>query len=153
MAIEMIESEPPYLNEEPLKALFLIATNGTSTLKNPDKLSKELKVFLSQCLTVAVDNRATAQEILASEFPHCLAQLRHGGFETHHQEHYPGAQTAVDQSYPSHWPGFGMSCGLLAPSNLQPLNMDTALFQDDWDALPPGNASVSRRDSTLIRRP
>ena len=73
MAIEMIESEPPYLNEEPLKALFLIATNGTPTLKNPDKLSKELKVFLSQCLTVAVDNRATAQEILASDF------LRKGG--------------------------------------------------------------------------
>ena len=73
MAIEMIESEPPYLNEEPLKALFLIATNGTPTLKNPDKLSKELKVFLSQCLTVAVDNRATAQEILAGDF------LRKGG--------------------------------------------------------------------------
>ncbi len=68
MAIEMIESEPPYLNEEPLKALFLIATNGTPTLKNPDKLSRELKVFLSQCLTVAVENRATAQEILASDF-------------------------------------------------------------------------------------
>ena len=76
MAIEMIESEPPYLNEEPLKALFLIATNGTPTLKNPDKLSKELKVFLSQCLTVAVDNRATAQEILAGDF------LRKGGCST-----------------------------------------------------------------------
>ena len=68
MAIEMIESEPPYLNEEPLKALFLIATNGTPTLKNPDKLSRELKVFLSQCLTVDVKNRATAQEILAGDF-------------------------------------------------------------------------------------
>ena len=72
MAIEMIESEPPYLNEEPLKALFLIATNGTPTLKNPDGLSKELKVFLSQCLTVDVKNRATADEILATNFlKHC----------------------------------------------------------------------------------
>ncbi|KAL8957497.1 MAG: hypothetical protein Q9193_005248 [Seirophora villosa] len=68
MAIEMIESEPPYLNEEPLKALFLITTNGTPTLKNPDRLSRELKVFLSQCLTVTVENRATAEEILRCDF-------------------------------------------------------------------------------------
>ena len=75
MAIEMIESEPPYLNEEPLKALFLITTNGTPTLKHPDRLSRDLKVFLSQCLTVTVENRATADEILRCDF------LRKGGCE------------------------------------------------------------------------
>ncbi|KAL4974321.1 kinase-like domain-containing protein [Aspergillus desertorum] len=68
MAIEMIESEPPYLNEEPLKALYLIATNGTPRLKAPEKLSKELKSFLSVCLCVAVDSRATAQELLEHDF-------------------------------------------------------------------------------------
>lgn len=68
MAIEMIESEPPYLNEEPLKALFLIATNGTPTLKSPDKLSVPLKQFLSLCLTVDVNKRATANDCLKSEF-------------------------------------------------------------------------------------
>lgn len=68
MAIEMIESEPPYLNEEPLKALYLIATHGTPRLKAPEKLSRELKAFLSVCLCVDVKSRASAAELLAHEF-------------------------------------------------------------------------------------
>lgn len=68
MAIEMIEQEPPYLDEEPLKALYLIATNGTPTLKKPEALSRELKAFLSVCLCVDVKSRATANELLEHEF-------------------------------------------------------------------------------------
>ncbi|KIJ47177.1 hypothetical protein M422DRAFT_226349 [Sphaerobolus stellatus SS14] len=68
MAIEMIENEPPYLDEEPLKALYLIATNGTPTLKKPEALSRELKSFLSVCLCVDVRSRATADELLEHEF-------------------------------------------------------------------------------------
>lgn len=68
MAIELIESEPPYLNEEPLKALFLIATNGTPKLKNPDKLSLALKQFLSTCLCVEVKSRSTAADLLQHDF-------------------------------------------------------------------------------------
>lgn len=69
MAIEMIENEPPYLDEEPLKALYLIATNGTPTLKAPERLSKELKHFLSVCLCVDVKSRATADELLDVGLP------------------------------------------------------------------------------------
>ncbi|KXN85255.1 Serine/threonine-protein kinase CLA4 [Leucoagaricus sp. SymC.cos] len=68
MAIEMIENEPPYLDEEPLKALYLIATNGTPTLKKPEALSRELKSFLAVCLCVDVASRATAGELLEHEF-------------------------------------------------------------------------------------
>ncbi|GAA6064181.1 hypothetical protein JCM10212_002923 [Sporobolomyces blumeae] len=68
MAIEMIENEPPYLEEEPLKALYLIATNGTPTLKEPDRLSMELKHFLAVSLCVDVKARATADELLQHVF-------------------------------------------------------------------------------------
>lgn len=68
MAIEMIENEPPYLDEEPLKALYLIATNGTPTLKKPEALSRELKGFLAVCLCVDVGSRATANELLDVRF-------------------------------------------------------------------------------------
>lgn len=68
MAIEMIEGEPPYMNEEPLKALYLIVSNGTPTLKHPERLSDELMDFLSVCLCVEVKYRATASELLEHRF-------------------------------------------------------------------------------------
>ncbi|PLW46376.1 hypothetical protein PCANC_00121 [Puccinia coronata f. sp. avenae] len=68
MAIEMIENEPPYMEEEQLKALYLIATNGTPKLKHPERSSKELKDFLSVCLCVNVNSRATSDELLQHEF-------------------------------------------------------------------------------------
>lgn len=68
MTIEMIEGEPPYLNEEPLKALYLIATNGTPKLKKPELLSNSIKKFLSICLCVDVRYRASTDELLEHSF-------------------------------------------------------------------------------------
>lgn len=66
--IEMIDGEPPYMGEEPLKVLFLILVNGTPELKQPETLSDQFKDFLANCLDVDVTSRLTMPELLEVRF-------------------------------------------------------------------------------------
>jgi p21-activated kinase 1 len=75
MAIEMVEGEPPYLNESPLRALFLIATNGTPRVKDPESLSSCFHDFLGFSLKVDPEKRANANDLLSVSFD--LWFLRH----------------------------------------------------------------------------
>ena len=47
-----------------MQALYLIATNGTPELQNPEKLSRLFKDFLNKTLEMDVDKRGTATELL-----------------------------------------------------------------------------------------
>ena len=67
-SIEMAEGEPPYLDYPPLRALFLIATHGSPTLKEPHKWSETFKDFMARCLEVNTVARATAEELLEHPF-------------------------------------------------------------------------------------
>lgn len=68
MLIEMLEGEPPYMDEEPLKALYLIATNvspSANAVKNAKgKIGAKGCDFLKGCLEVDVEKRPTSTELL-----------------------------------------------------------------------------------------
>ncbi|KDQ11914.1 hypothetical protein BOTBODRAFT_113820 [Botryobasidium botryosum FD-172 SS1] len=68
MAIEMLEGEPPYIKENPLRALYSIATYGTPTLRDPESSSASLKEYLSKCLEVDVEKRFDALSALRHPF-------------------------------------------------------------------------------------
>ena len=55
-AIEMADGVPPHFHEPPLKALLLIHTGPSPTLKKPDNWSVMFNDFLSRALDVNVSD-------------------------------------------------------------------------------------------------
>jgi serine/threonine protein kinase len=68
MALEMAEGEPPHMELQPLKALFIIATQPSPTLNEPDKWSNSFKDFLSLALAKNSSKRASAADLLKHSF-------------------------------------------------------------------------------------
>ncbi|XP_043357356.1 serine/threonine-protein kinase PAK 4 isoform X1 [Dermochelys coriacea] len=68
MVIEMVDGEPPYFNEPPLKAMKMIRDNLPPKLKNVHKVSPSLKGFLDRLLVRDPVQRASASELLKHPF-------------------------------------------------------------------------------------
>ena len=64
----MIEGEPPYLNQNPLKAMYMIATNGTPTIANPENLSSTFRDYLEKTLDVDAEKRPDVTQLLRHPF-------------------------------------------------------------------------------------
>mmetsp|Transcript_13924 Transcript_13924/g.21073 ORF Transcript_13924/g.21073 Transcript_13924/m.21073 type:complete len:478 (-) Transcript_13924:37-1470(-) len=68
MALEMADGEPPLMELQPLRALFLIATNPPPTLREESRWSETFRSFLAKCLTKDPKDRASCAELLAHPF-------------------------------------------------------------------------------------
>lgn len=66
--IEMVDSEPPYIEETPLNALNLIVGKGVPEIKNVQRIGKSLKAFIDKCLCYDPKKRPTTMELLEHSF-------------------------------------------------------------------------------------
>jgi serine/threonine protein kinase len=68
MAIEMAEGEPPYLEYPPVRALFLIATNGCPKIAEPAAWSTLFIDFMDRCLDMDPVKRPMAAGLRSHPF-------------------------------------------------------------------------------------
>ena len=66
--LELAEGEPPYLKENPMKALYLIASQPPPEFSEPSKWSEEMNDFIRRCLVKNPEERADCDELLAHPF-------------------------------------------------------------------------------------
>jgi serine/threonine protein kinase len=68
MAIELADGEPPYMEETPVRALFLITSNPSPTVAEPNAWSETFLDFLSCCLKKNPNERYSCDELLKHPF-------------------------------------------------------------------------------------
>jgi len=66
--IEMAEGKPPYHNIHPMRAIFMIPSKPSSTLKDTNKYSSHFHDFIAKCLTKDQETRPTASQLLQHPF-------------------------------------------------------------------------------------
>jgi len=69
--IEMIDGSPPYINEQPFRAMCKIAMQEeppTITAESQARVSTDVMNFLKRCLTIDPQQRADTNELLQHSF-------------------------------------------------------------------------------------
>lgn len=64
----MIEGNPPYHKQQPMKALYLIAKNGTPKIKSLKTLSPDFQEYMTRTLIADPERRPEAQVLLQQPF-------------------------------------------------------------------------------------
>jgi len=67
-ALEMAEGKPPYGDIHPMRAIFMIPTKPPPTFRDSDRWSSQFIDFVSRCLVKTPESRATASELLHSDY-------------------------------------------------------------------------------------
>jgi len=67
-ALEMAEGKPPYGDIHPMRAIFMIPTKPPPTFRDSDRWSPQFIDFVSRCLVKTPEKRATANQLLHSDF-------------------------------------------------------------------------------------
>ncbi|CDF35532.1 Serine/threonine-protein kinase [Chondrus crispus] len=68
LALECAEGKPPHLDASPIRAMFLIATQGAPELSEAAKWSETMREFIGLCCKVKPEERRSAEEMLQHEF-------------------------------------------------------------------------------------
>lgn len=68
LVLECAEGKPPRLDIPPIRAMFLIATEGAPNLTEPSKWSVAMRDFIAWCCCVSPGERPTATEALTHPF-------------------------------------------------------------------------------------
>ena len=69
--IEMIDGSPPYINEQPFRAMCKIAMQEeppTISTESKGRVSTDVLSFLQRCLTIDPQKRADTDELLLHAF-------------------------------------------------------------------------------------
>ncbi|KAA8494695.1 Serine/threonine-protein kinase pakC [Porphyridium purpureum] len=68
LTIECADLVPPYFDEKPLRAMYLITKRPPPRMKDPSKWSFEMLDFVARCVALNPARRATTAELLAHPF-------------------------------------------------------------------------------------